>query len=873
MELFSQDGSRSRQLLWLAVGFALLAALAIGAGRQAFASHAFPGGDGSAGKPYLILTAEDLDHVRDELDAHYVLGADIDLSSFGNWEPIGTGSSPFTGSFNGGDFKIAGLKIATNNGDGFYGLFGFAQGAVLENIHLRDVQLDVTGSNVVQVGALAGSLQLAEVRNVSVTGSIRTDAPAGGIAGGMSASTVSDSYSTADVSGGEYSGGLIGFLLGSTFERSYATANVTGANAGGLVGSIDYSTIVDSFAIGNAISEAPGGAAGGLIGQVRLGLSNSEVRNSYALGRAEGIAAGGLIGKLHIYDTIGSLTLDLVYWNADANPGLRTIGSETGDAEKRRLDDLKKEITFAGWDFNHVWGITEGESTPYLLVFKPEFELDAPSGPGTPVYSAVDGHNKVTATGSLLDPSIGEMLDLSYEVKDAQGATVKQAAYGSVMATVHPQPLAIELRVGDGEPLDLQDGSYTLEIIVADTVAGSNPAEHRKTAGFAFAVDRTPPVIHLNGDATITLTEGGSFDDPGASATDAREGDLTGDIVVTGTVNPNVPGTYELKYSVRDSVGNAAEAVRTVIVNARPSPRPATSLPLSGNNRLASLKLLDGTDEIGLTPPFSAATLVYEAETDKEQLTIAAEPEHYAASVTVNGQPVPRGGLEVELEAGDNEFKIEVRAENGNVQTYQLTIRRSEPEPEPVCPFGDIRGHWAEEIICDSFALRLVNGASKTRFEPDRQVTRLEMALMLERLVEGDGAALPARLPFADASDIPAWAEEAVRAAVAKGIVNGYPDGAFRPHRIVSREEMAAMLVNAARAMMAELPNERQAAAAIGRFADAPAISGWARGYVGIAAAQGWMQGKGNGRFEPHAHATRAEAAATILRLWRSLQP
>lgn len=136
-------------------------------------------------------------------------------------------------------------------------------------------------------------------------------------------------------------------------------------------------------------------------------------------------------------------------------------------------------------------------------------------------------------------------------------------------------------------------------------------------------------------------------------------------------------------------------------------------------------------------------------------------------------------------------------------------------------------------------------------------------------------AAPPAPLPFADASDIPAWAESALRASAAKGIAKGYPDGAFRPHQPVSREQMAAMLARAARALTADgaLPDERQTAAAAGRFADAPAIAAWARGDVGLAATQGWMQGRGDGRFDPHANATRAEAAATLLRLWESLRP
>ncbi|WP_420571380.1 S8 family serine peptidase [Kordia sp.] len=81
--------------------------------------------------------------------------------------------------------------------------------------------------------------------------------------------------------------------------------------------------------------------------------------------------------------------------------------------------------------------------------------------------------------------------------------------------------------------------------------------------------DTEAPVITLNGAATITLTVGDSFTDPGATATDNVDGNLTSSIVVTGSVNTAVEGTYTLNYNVSDAAGNAATQVsRTVNVNA-----------------------------------------------------------------------------------------------------------------------------------------------------------------------------------------------------------------------------------------------------------------------------------------------------------------
>ncbi len=107
-------------------------------------------------------------------------------------------------------------------------------------------------------------------------------------------------------------------------------------------------------------------------------------------------------------------------------------------------------------------------------------------------------------------------------------------------------------------------GTYTLNYNVSDA-AGNAAAQVSRTVN---VVDGTAPVITLNGAATINLTVGDSFTDPGATATDNVDGNLTSSIVVTGSVNTGSVGTYTLNYNVSDAAGNAATQVsRTVIVS------------------------------------------------------------------------------------------------------------------------------------------------------------------------------------------------------------------------------------------------------------------------------------------------------------------
>lgn len=89
------------------------------------------------------------------------------------------------------------------------------------------------------------------------------------------------------------------------------------------------------------------------------------------------------------------------------------------------------------------------------------------------------------------------------------------------------------------------------------------------------------PVITLNGDSTIFVRQYDSYEDEGATALDKQDGDLTSDISVTGTVNVNTPGNYEIKYDVTDSDGNKAITVtRKVVVIERDLP----IIKLNGTN-------------------------------------------------------------------------------------------------------------------------------------------------------------------------------------------------------------------------------------------------------------------------------------------------
>ncbi len=82
--------------------------------------------------------------------------------------------------------------------------------------------------------------------------------------------------------------------------------------------------------------------------------------------------------------------------------------------------------------------------------------------------------------------------------------------------------------------------------------------------------DDKAPELTLNGDAYIYLYTGSTYEEPGASAFDNCDGDITDKINILGEVNTNQVGEYEVSYQVTDNNGNTNEIKRIVKVVTKP---------------------------------------------------------------------------------------------------------------------------------------------------------------------------------------------------------------------------------------------------------------------------------------------------------------
>lgn len=290
-------------------------------GNEVIREKLFAGGSGKEIDPYLVETADQMDHMRGYLKNHFKLIANIDLSDYNSrsrWYPIGNGITKFSGTFDGNGYKITNLTINLPDFD-YVGLFGLCDSSVIKNIALE--KINIVGNN--RTGGLVG--------------------------GNGNGGVIIDSYATGNVKGNSFVGGLIG-SNGGNITDSYATGNVTGNSLiGGLIG-ISSGDVIDCYTSGKVVGKAD--FVGGFIGYNDQG----GITNCYAAGNVTGnTSVGGLVG----YDKNG--TIEHCYYDQNT-----TGQNDTGKGVSKTTIEMMQQATFENWDFAKTWVIDEGKSYPNL---------------------------------------------------------------------------------------------------------------------------------------------------------------------------------------------------------------------------------------------------------------------------------------------------------------------------------------------------------------------------------------------------------------------------------------------------------------------------------------------------------------------------
>lgn len=250
-------------------------------------------------------------------------------------------------------------------------------------------------------------------------------------------------------------------------------------------------------------------------------------------------------------------------------------------------------------------------------------------------------------------------------------------------------------------------GEYYVDYLVSD--AAGNATSSTRTVvveehpAEPAPADTTAPVITLIGEGAIALTVGDVYAEPGATATDDASGDLTASIVITGTVDTAVAGTYVLAYSVSDAASNTASTTRTVTVSAPPvveEPEVVVSLDLS-----------DLTVNGSTVSGFAASVTSYNVELPfgtAEIPQVAATAADATTTVSV-----------VQATALPGTATVTVTAPNGtDTKAYTVSFTVAEahaPAPAPSHGGGGGGGKSSKEKIAPtSVTIKIDNGAAST---------------------------------------------------------------------------------------------------------------------------------------------------------------
>ena len=177
------------------------------------------------------------------------------------------------------------------------------------------------------------------------------------------------------------------------------------------------------------------------------------------------------------------------------------------------------------------------------------------------------------------------------------------------------------------------------------------------------------------------------------------------------------------------------------------------------------------------------------------------------------------------------------------------------PPPRPDTGDGDV-----SHILNTEHHNQYVRGVASNKrttgveFQPNRDMTRAEVAQMFYNLLLEQNVPITERFPD---EPLTAWHEKAVHTMASLGIIQGYPDGSFRPEGSVTRAEFVVFAARFAKT----LPQAEHLA-----FHDVPETH-WAYEHINAAVQFGWITGYSDGSFQPSRRISRAEAVTIVNRM------
>lgn len=179
---------------------------------------------------------------------------------------------------------------------------------------------------------------------------------------------------------------------------------------------------------------------------------------------------------------------------------------------------------------------------------------------------------------------------------------------------------------------------------------------------------------------------------------------------------------------------------------------------------------------------------------------------------------------------------------------------------KPSSRFDDIAaGAWYESAVSYALEKGLFSGTSEKTFSPNGTMTRSMLVTVLWRM---EGTPVTAAGSSFNDVENGKWYTDAVAWASSNGIVTGYGNGRFGVSDSVTRQQLAAILYRYASLKGIDVSD----VADISGYADASEIASWAKAPVEWTVENGIINGVSANKLSPSGTATRAQAAAMLMR-------
>ncbi len=440
---------------------------------------------------------------------------------------------------------------------------------------------------------------------------------------------------------------------------------------------------------------------------------------------------------------------------------------------------------------------------------------------------------------ALLAPSLAFAVNVSLSLSrntanPGDSVTALGTADADTWVTIKVLDSAQNIIVFDGVKSDA-NGSYSCTFILPGTSEGTLTV----VAGYESNVDNKTITVGATAEEEEPTEPTPGFSGGGGSTTTSQAVNST---TGSATVAPGYGGTISLGSDVSLKIPAGAlkgAANVNVTIKAVSSP-PAIPAGLSLQGSVFELTV-DGNASYSFNKPVTLTfTFDPDSLTAEETPTVYYYDETSARWVSLGGD-ISGHSITVTV---DHFTKFAVLAKEATPSTVQ-------PAPVAGQLFSDVpASYWAQAVINKLSTLGYINGYPDGSFKPENSISRAEFATVL---VKAFNLPLASGKVFDDTANH--WAKDHIAGAYAAGIVSGYSESSFGPDDPITREQMAAMIVKAAKI---EAATEKVA------FTDSGEVSDWAKDALAAVVQNKIMQGYPDGAFAPRNKATRAEAVTVI---------